>query len=355
MHLSTSIIASLALILPSLALPASNPGKDAVPGESPLFVNYGGKKTPLNPEYTRVIPATKHGAPQSDDLLFQNLLSAEWIIYSFYQEAVETFSTADFVKLGLPNSTYQRITELRDNEAGHVRIFQDQISDYSLKPGPCRYDFGMGNSTEIFLALQVYIEVSSMAFLTGLVREAKIDMSKSALVAIAEVETRHNVWSLIDVWNVSPFSGPADTIYPYANQILDSTNAFVLPGSCPAQNPVYPSPRQNLPQMAFSKNSTTGRPGSKIQFVFSDATNQPSFERSQKYYAVFYHGVDVISVPFNPVDNTSTIPRQFDSTSIIIAAIADQPDAPTEDSVVAGPLIMLEQPGTLTLKEPNAV
>ncbi|KAJ5811750.1 hypothetical protein N7474_008051 [Penicillium riverlandense] len=355
MHLSSSIIASLALVLPSLALPSPSQAKDSVPGESSLFVSYSGKKTPLDPEYTRVIPATKHGAPQPDDLLFQNLLSAEWIIYSFYQEAVENFSTADFVKLGLPNTTYQRVTELRDNEAGHVRIFQDQISDYSLKPGPCRYAFGLGNSTDTFLTLQVYIEVSSMAFLTGLVREAKTNMSKSALMAIAEVETRHNVWSLIDVWNVSPFSGPADTIYPYSNQILDSTNAFVLPGSCPAQNPVYPSPRQNLPQLAFSKKSTTGRPGSRIQFVFSDPNNQPSFGRSRDYYAVFFHGVDTISVPFNPVDNTSTIPKQFDPTSIIIAVIADQPGAPTEHSVVAGPLIMLEQPGTLTLKEPNAV
>jgi hypothetical protein len=108
-----------------------------------LFTTYTGKKTPLAANYTRVIPpADSSESPAPDDVLFQNLLSAEWIIYSFYQQAVEVFSSADFTNLGLPNTTYQRIAEIRDNEAGHLRIFQDQISNHSLKPGPCKYEFG---------------------------------------------------------------------------------------------------------------------------------------------------------------------------------------------------------------------
>ncbi|GIJ87956.1 hypothetical protein Asppvi_006872 [Aspergillus pseudoviridinutans] len=323
MHLSTLLVASAASVLPCLALPtASTQGnslqstEDAVPGESYLFTTYTGKKTPLAANYTRVIPPTDpNGSPGSDDV----------------------FSSSDFTKLGLPNITYQRIVEIRDNEAGHLRIFQDQISNHSLKPGPCKYEFGFNKSTpETFLALQVYIEVSSEAFLTGLARQANRNISKSALMSISQVETRHNVWSLIDVFNTSPFSGPADTVYPYANQILDTTNAFVVPGSCPKANPVYPNPRQGLPLLAFSKNSTTARPGSKIHFVFSDADNQPRFE--------------------DDTERTSTIPARFDpESSIIMVNIADRRDAPTEQSVVAGPLIILEQPGKLTLEEPTAV
>ncbi|KAJ5212589.1 uncharacterized protein N7498_004235 [Penicillium cinerascens] len=360
MHFSSGLVASMAIILPILALPTSStqskllPAADAVPGESSLFVNYAGKKTPLASKWMKAIAPSASGPAGPDDLLFQNLLSAEWIIYSFYQQAVETFSPCDFTKLGLPNSTYQRIAEIRDNEAGHVRIFQNQISDNSMKPGPCKYEYGFGHNASIFLALQVYIEVSSMAFLTGLSLLAEANISKSALMAIGQVETRHNTWSLIDVYNTSPFSGPSDTIYPYANQILDMTNAFIVPGSCPTENPVYPTPRQDLPRMAFLGNGTTGRPGSNIQFVFDPTGNQPKFVDGTDYYAVFYHGVNTVSVPYDPTKNSVQIPKPFDpDTGIVMVSIADQVDAPTEESVVAGPLIILEQPGILTLKEPS--
>ncbi|KAB8239557.1 uncharacterized protein BDW43DRAFT_295956 [Aspergillus alliaceus] len=249
---------------------------NVIPGEPSLFKTYGFKKTPLATNYTRVIPP--------------------------------------------------RIAEMRDNEAGHIRIFQSQISNTSIKPGPCEYNFGFENKPDVFLTLQV------------------LNISKSTLMAVGQVGTRHNVWSLIDVWNTSPFSGPSDTAYPYANRILDSTNAFIVPGSCPRQNPEHLSPRQNLPPLAFSKNGTGARPGSEIQLVFSDPDNQPQFDESREYYVVFYHGLNVISLPFDTRTNSSTISAQFDSQlGVIIVNVADQPGAPTEDCVVAGPLIILEQ------------
>ncbi|KAJ5084541.1 hypothetical protein NUU61_009120 [Penicillium alfredii] len=344
----------MALALPVLAHPGPASPSDAVPGQSSLFTTYPGKKTPLAPQYLKPIPATEKGPAGQDDLLFQNLLAAEWAIYSFYQLGVETFSSSDFAKKGYPNTTYQRITEMRDNEAGHVRIFQEQISKNSVKPGPCQYNFAksVGKSPEAYLAFQVFLEVSSMAYLTGLIDQADLNISKSALMAIGQVESRHNAWALIDAWNTSPFSGPSDTVYPYANQILDSTNTFIVTGSCPSENPPYPYPNQHLPQLAFKKKGTTGKPGSTIEFVWKD--KKPTFDKKE-YFAVFYHGVHHISVPYNPKENRVEIPAEFDSgSSIIIVIIADTKDAPTEQSVVAGPLIILEQPGALT-KQVNAV
>lgn len=356
MHFHTTLTASLAALAPVLALPTSSQSElesaaDAVPGESSLFVNYLGKKTPLASNWTKVIPATGSGPAGADDLLFQNLLSAEWVIYSFYQQAVEAFSEADFAKLGVPNNTYQRVQQIRDNEAGHIRIFQDQISENSLKPGPCKYQFGFTQpkSAQVFLGLQNFIEVSSMAFLTGLSVQADLNVSKGALMAIGQVETRHTAWSLIDVYNTSPFSGPADTVYPYANQILELTNQFIVPGSCPSQNPVYPSPRQHLPTLDYNRNTTKATPGSQLQFVFSDKTNQPHFQDGKDYYAVFYHGVQHKSLPYDPTKKVATIPKEFDSKAgIIMVSIADEKDAPTESSVVSGPLIIIQQPALLT-------
>jgi hypothetical protein len=205
MFLAIAPLVLILLVPTTFASPIANsPGhlkryEDPIPGESPLFTSYTGSATPLQSKYNRVVPATCQGSPGPDGVLFQNLLSAEWIIYSFYQYGVDTFSAEDFTALRLPNTTYERITQIRDNEAGHVRIFQDNISDKSVKPGPCKYDYGVNRAPETYLALQVLLEISSMAFLTGLVQEARLNSTKGALVAIAETESRHNSWALTDI------------------------------------------------------------------------------------------------------------------------------------------------------------
>lgn len=201
MHFSNSLLALLSLVTPLLASPIrQDPSKSClsdtkcgpIPGESLLYSDYDGKSSPFPANKTAPIPATSTGSVGEDDLLFQNLLSAEWAVYSFYQQGVEAFNESVFVDLGLPNTTYQRITEIRDNEAGHLRIFQDSISTASMKPGACKYDYGFTNAMD-FLALQNIIEVSSMAFLTGLAQQAKALSTIGALVAIGETETRHEV------------------------------------------------------------------------------------------------------------------------------------------------------------------
>ena len=171
---------------------ASDPSCGPIPGESTLYSDYNQKSSPFPANMTAPIPATSTDPVGEDDILFQNLLSAEWAVYSFYQQGVEAFNESVFVDLGLPNTTYQRITEIRDNEAGHLRIFQDSISSASVKPGACRYEYGFADAME-FLALQNIIEVSSMAFLTGLVQQAKELSTRGALLAIGETETRHEV------------------------------------------------------------------------------------------------------------------------------------------------------------------
>ncbi|OAP55156.1 hypothetical protein AYL99_10856 [Fonsecaea erecta] len=329
-------------LLSELADPSYGP----IPGQSSLYSTYNGTAPPFPGNITGAIVNTTSGPPGADDLLFQNLLSAEWVIFSFYQQGVELFNSTAFVEAGFPNTTYERIQQIRDNEAGHLRIFQDQISTNSVKPGPCQYVFPFDDPVS-YIALQTIIEVSSMAFLTGLELQATLTLSKAALVAIAATESRHNTWSLIDNFKSNPFAGPADTVYPYANQILDFTNEWIVNGSCPAENPIYPSPRQNLPQISLAENTTSIAPGSTVVFNFSQPDNQPRFTSGRDYYAVFFHGVYNISVPFNTTDYSAVIPAQIDPVGVIIAVVADEEGAPTKENVLAGTLIMLESPATL--------
>lgn len=325
----------------------SNTSYGPIPGESQLYSTYHGTAAPFPGNTTGAVLNTTSGPPGPDDLLFQNLLSAEWIIFSFYQQGVEAFNTTAFTDAGFPNTTYERIQQIRDNEAGHLRIFQDQISSNSIKPGRCQYEYPFQDDPVRFLALQTIIEVSSMAFLTGLELQAKLDVSRAALVAIAATESRHNTWALIDNWAAPPFAGPSDTVFPYANEILDFTNVWVVNGSCPAENPVFPTPRQNLPPIDVGANTTGIVPGSTLAFNFSDPVRQPSFTAGKDYYAVFFHGLYNISVPFDVQSRTVVIPPQIEPLGIIIAVLADQEGAPTRESVLAGPLILPESPAEL--------
>jgi hypothetical protein len=329
----------------------ADPNYGPIPGQDPLYSSYRGKAPPFPGNITDPIRPTAKGPPGIDDLVWQNLLSGEWAIFSFYQQGVEMFNTTVFVEAGYPNTTYDRIQEIRDNEAGHLRIFQNEITPTSIKPGPCKYAFPFDSPTS-FLALATLIEISSMSFLTGLVQMAKLPASQGAMAAIAATETRHEIWALLDIWKTNPFAGPSDTIFPFANEILDTINAFIVPGSCPSNNPVFPSPRQNLPPFSPASSTKSIQPGSNIVLNFTDPINQPSFSEGVQYYATFFHGPSNISVPIDTTnwpceDIEVMIPSQFEARGIIIVVLADTMGAPTLTTVKAGPAMLLEQPAEL--------
>lgn len=257
---------------------------------------------------------------------------------------MEAFDASSF--RGRPNNTYERLTLIRDNEAGHRRIFQDSISPTSNKPGACQYQFGFKDA-ESFLALQVLLELTSEALLTGLVIQAQLNETKGALTAIGETEGAHNTWALINNYDADPFTGPVNTVFPYANELLDLTNQFVVPGSCPNESLVYPTPRQNLSVINFNQNTTTATPGAEIEFIFSKT---PEYPAGEEVYAVFFHGILNITIPFETTTNKTRIPPQFDDYGLIIAVVATEPGLPTLESVIAGPLNSLQQPSVLTLK-----
>jgi hypothetical protein len=348
MHLFGKFVGALTALSSVVAVPATYgtypgfPTQLPVPGLSNYYSNYRGKEVPYPGNETDPIFPTTNGTAGPDDLLFQNLLSAEWAIFSFYQQGVELFNTSSFTSLGLPNTTYDRVQEIRDNEAGHLAIFQSQISSNSLKPGPCKYNFGI-TSVESFIIILTLLEIASMAFLTGLVQQANSNATKGALTAIGQTESRHNTWALMDIWNTNPFAGPADTSFPYANQILDSTNQFIIPGTCPQENPPYPYPNQHLPQFTYNPRTNSSlKSGTEIEYIFT--TPPPDWGCDKPYYAVFFHELLNISVPFNTKTNTTTIPEFDLNKGLIVGVIANTPGAPTLDTVVAGPVLLVEQP-----------
>ncbi|KAL2017323.1 hypothetical protein VTK56DRAFT_2296 [Thermocarpiscus australiensis] len=332
----------------------ADPTYGPIPGESDHYSHYWGIERPFPGNITDPIFPTEDGPPGEDDYTWQNLLSAEWVIFEFYQQGIEAFTDEDFVKVGMPNNTRRRLMEIRNNEAGHLRIFQNMISPTSIKPGPCKYKFPLSDPLA-YLAFLTVLEISSMTFLTGLVQQPKSDVGKGAMTALAATEARHETWALMDLWKTDPFAGPVDTMFPYADGILESTNILIVPGSCPPENPEYPRPRRHLPNLSAAANTESLAPGSTITLAFPDPNHQPHFDDDVQYYGVFFHGLRNVSVPLEtrgwPEREVNvTIPDCFENNGVIVALIADEEGAPTKESIVAGPSVILEQPAGLGVK-----
>ena len=81
---------------------------------------------------------------------------------------------------------------------------------------------------------------------------------------------------------------------------------------------------------------------------YTSKISVPDYVSGKDYYAVFFHGVNNITEPYDTKTNSSVIPAVFDSKGIILVVIADTPGAPTLDSIVAGPMILLQQPASAT-------
>ncbi|RDW88537.1 hypothetical protein BP6252_00569 [Coleophoma cylindrospora] len=116
--------------------------------------------------------------------------SAARVSFMFNQQGIEAFNTFSFPTFGLPNTTYDRIQEIRDIEAAHLAIFQTQISSVPIKPGPCHYTFG-ATDAQSFIVTLTLLEIASITFLTGLAQQAQLNVTKGALTAIAGTESRH--------------------------------------------------------------------------------------------------------------------------------------------------------------------
>jgi hypothetical protein len=101
------------------------------------------------------------------DLALKFPLLADTILTRMTEQGVSRFTAEDWTKAGYLNTTFERIRQVRDNEAGHLRIFQVQISSNSIKPGACKYQYPYDDPLS-WIALQTLIETASMAFITGL-------------------------------------------------------------------------------------------------------------------------------------------------------------------------------------------
>ncbi|KAK8041275.1 hypothetical protein PG994_014282 [Apiospora phragmitis] len=332
----------------------ADPSYGPVPGESPIFNTYWGKAPTWPGNLTDAVMPTKKGPPGVDDQVWQNLLAAEWIIFSFYQQAVEMFNESSFIAAGMPNTTYRRVQEIRNNEAGHLRIFQNQISETSVKPGACKYNFPL-QRPRLLPCVGHGLGDLQHGFPHGSCAASQARQCEGRHVGHRRDGDAPRGLAIDGHLEGEPPGRPVGHGLPLRQRGPWQHGQPRGTRQLPQENPEYPTPNQHLPALGASKNTTSLAPGSTIDLAFTDSKNQPKFVKGKQYYAVFFHGQANETVPIDTCDwpkksISVQIPAKFEEKGVIAAVLADTPGAPTKETIVAGPGIILEQPEPLGVK-----
>ena len=116
-----------------------------------------------------------------------------------------------------------------------------------------------------------------------------------------------------------------------------------------------------------SHNVTSVQPGAEIVLSVQENGDGHSgnssrveiFDAGHQYYAVFFHGLLNVSVPVELFSSSAsasasasfrvTVPANLEARGIFEVVLADEEGAPRAESVVAGPLVLLEDPAGLGL------
>jgi hypothetical protein len=101
-----------------------------------------------------------------------------------------------------------------------------------------------------------------------------------------------------------------------------------------------------LPPLIYNTKTSTLAPGTTIELIV-DTSSGNQLPKADNYYAVFFHALNKYSVPFNTSTGIVTIPAQIEPLGLLLIVIADERDAPTAESVLAGPLPILQAPTSL--------
>ena len=83
-------------------------------------------------------------------------------MYNSYKQGVEYFNQSTFTKAGFSNDTMTRLTEIYQNENGHLAIFEAAIPSGVTKPGKCKYNYGFQQEDTLVAQAQTYMALVSV-------------------------------------------------------------------------------------------------------------------------------------------------------------------------------------------------
>lgn len=183
----------------------------------------------------KVVPAAAQdsGTPVASDLPFADVvevlnyaLTLEHLETAFYRDGLAQFADQAFLDAGLQTSVRDRLVEIGEHEAAHVKTLTAVISDLGGEPvEEATYDFGYTDLTSFF-QVAAAIENTGVDAYTGaaqyLIEE---DALLTAALTIHGVEARHAAYLNL-LTATSPFPDAVDAPLTPA-EVLEIAGPFI--------------------------------------------------------------------------------------------------------------------------------
>jgi len=274
-------------------------------------------------------PTKRQASGPSDGDILNYALTLEHLEDTFYREALQKYSVADFKAAGFDEATYNRIKTVSGDEATHVSFLTSALGAAGVKAvAACTYNFGY-TDVKSFLATASVLEGVGVSAYLGAAADI---MSKTYLTAagsILTVEARHSAY-IRNTVGQSPFPQPFDNPLSF-NEVYTLAAQFIT--SCPSSNP--PLPVKAFPVLTASSSDAMIKTGSVVTL----ATKGYSITGGP-VYAAFITVTGPMFVETKQVAGgyQVTVPKGVAGQSYVVLTSCNT--AATDDTIVAGPAIV---------------
>lgn len=207
-----------------------------------------------------------------NSVILNYALTLEHLEATFYRQALEKFSAADFAAAGFNGTNfYKNLQEIGRDEQTHVDFLTTALKGAGVTPvAECTYDFG-NLTPETFLATANIIEGIGVSAYLGAAALITNKAYVTAAGSILTVEARHNAF-FRGIAGQSPFPQPFDIPLDF-NQVYSLASPFIT--ACPSTNPALPV--KAFPTLSVSKSVTAPiKQGDTIEFDLASGCEVPS-------------------------------------------------------------------------------
>lgn len=272
-------------------------------------------------------PIKRADGPTDADIL-NYALTLEHLEDTFYREALQKYTVADFTAAGFSEDNYNKIKTVSGDEATHVEFLTGALKAAGATPvAACTYNFGY-TDVKSFLATASVLEGVGVSAYLGAAADI---MSKTYLTAagsILTVEARHSAY-VRNTIKQSPFPQPFDNPLGL-NEVYTLAAQFIT--SCPSTNP--PLPVKAFPVLSTSSTDASIMTGSKVTL------GTKGYKIEGTVYAAFITVTGPIIVDAMAVDGgfEVEVPKGIAGQSYVV--LTSCKTSATDDTIVAGPAIV---------------
>ncbi|GAA5932133.1 ferritin-like domain-containing protein [Sporobolomyces koalae] len=268
-----------------------------------------------------------------DGTILQFALILEHLEDTFYSQALQKFSQADFEAAGY-KGVYPILEQVAYDEHAHVEFLTTALKAAGVEnpPQACTYNFPY-TDIKSFLALSQVVEGLGVSAYLGAAGDISTPGYVTAAGSILTVEARHNAF--VRLLNSYPPAQPFDTPLS-ASAVVGAASALFK--ECPSGS----APTIQAPP-ALTLNSTSYEFGSQLKVA---PTNASAVNTEQTLYCGFASGLDSAFSEWS--NNACTIPSQNITGGQTYLLLTTGPSL-DDKSVVAGPVILELSPQNVTV------